>query len=116
MTSNERVDLMPNAIKLNLDKDGFLRDLSDWNRSAAEALARQNDIVLKDAHWEIIDIVQAYYRQFNIVPVTRVLISQVKKTLGPEKGRSIYLMKLFGGKPARLVAQVAGLPKPSNCD
>jgi len=35
--------------------------------------------------------------------------------LGADKGRSIYLMSLFPGSPAKLGSKIAGLPKPDNC-
>ncbi|MCZ6459336.1 MAG: TusE/DsrC/DsvC family sulfur relay protein, partial [Gammaproteobacteria bacterium] len=35
--------------------------------------------------------------------------------LGAEKGTSIYLLKLFPGSPAKLLAKIAGLPRPTNC-
>ena len=102
--------------KLSLDKEGFLRNLADWNEPVAEQLAQQFDIELTDAHWEIIWLVRAYYQKFKLSPVMRVLVNLVKRELGAEKGRSIYLMKLFGGKPARLISNISGLPKPNNCD
>jgi tRNA 2-thiouridine synthesizing protein E len=101
---------------LRCDKEGFLRQLTDWTPTAAEQLAAAENIILTEPHWEIINITRSYYQQFNVSPPTRVLIRIIGAQLGPEKGRSIYVMQLFGGKPAKLVAKIAGLPKPTNCD
>jgi tRNA 2-thiouridine synthesizing protein E len=103
-------------MKLNLDKEGFLRDLSDWNPDVAEVLAKNEEITLSGSHWQIIDLVRDYYQQYQISPVTRVLVKITRKKLGEDKGNSIYLMRLFSGKPAKLVSKIAGLPKPANCD
>ena len=103
-------------VQVAVDKEGFLRNLSDWSEPVAQQLANQDDIELTADHWEVINIVRAYYRDHHISPVTRVLINIIKKNLGAEKGRSIYLMQLFCGKPAKLVSKIAGLPKPNNCD
>jgi tRNA 2-thiouridine synthesizing protein E len=103
-------------MKLNLDKEGFLRDLSDWNPDVAEVLAKNEEITLSGSHWQIIDLVRDYYQHYQISPVTRVLVTITRKKLGEDKGNSIYLMKLFSGKPAKLVSKIAGLPKPANCD
>ena len=103
-------------MKLNLDKEGFLRDLSDWNPDVAEVLAKNEEITLSGSHWQIIDLVRDYYEQYRISPVTRVLVKITRKKLGEDKGNSIYLMQLFSGKPAKLVSKLAGLPKPANCD
>lgn len=99
-----------------LDKEGFLKELSDWSPEVAADLARAEGIELSKAHWEIIDAVREYYRQYHIAPVTRVLVKIIGERLGPEKGKSIYLMQLFSGKPAKLVSKIGGLPKPANCD
>jgi tRNA 2-thiouridine synthesizing protein E len=103
-------------MKLNLDKEGFLRDLSDWNPDVAEVLAKNEEITLSGGHWQIIDLVRDYYQQYQISPVTRVLVKITRKKLGEDKGNSIHLMQLFSGKPAKLVSKIAGLPKPANCD
>jgi tRNA 2-thiouridine synthesizing protein E len=99
-----------------VDKEGFLRNLADWDVTVAEALAAAEGITLTAAHWQIIDLVRAYYEAYHISPATRVLVNLLKRELGPERGHSIYLMKLFTGKPARAVSKISGLPKPANCD
>ena len=106
---------MSASVKM-LDAEGFLRDLSKWSPSVAELIAERDAIDLGDAHWEIIELQRNYYETYKITPVTRVLIKIVREALGPEKGNSIYLMKLFTGKPAKISAKIAGLPKPANCD
>ncbi len=45
----------------------------------------------------------------------RPLVKYCALKLGPDKGRSIYLMSLFPGSPAKLGSKIAGLPKPDNC-
>lgn len=107
---------MTDIDQLDLDKEGFLRNLSDWNDAVAAELARAEGIELTDDHREIIRLVRDYYHRYRISPATRVLVKITGEKLGPEKGRSIYLMKLFSGRPAKLVSKIAGLPKPANCD
>lgn len=101
---------------LNVDKEGFLRDLADWNPAVACELARSEGIELTADHWQVIDTVRDYYAAYRISPATRVLVKLVREKIGAEEGQSIYLMQLFSGKPARLVSKIAGLPKPANCD
>jgi tRNA 2-thiouridine synthesizing protein E len=48
-------------------------------------------------------------------PATRPLIKYTATKLGPEKGNSLHLNRLFKGTPAKLAAKLAGLPKPTNC-
>ena len=100
---------------LELDNDGYLKRLDDWDREVAKELALLDDIALTPAHWEIIDLVRAFYRTFTLAPSQRPLVKFVRERLGEEKGRSVYLMRLFPGTPAIRVAKIAGLPRPTNC-
>lgn len=104
------------GLSVEVDKEGFLKDLSDWSPKIAAELAAQYDIELATEHWEILDTVRGYYERYHISPAMRVLVKVVKEKLGPEKGRSIHLLLLFPERPARLINQIAGLPKPDNCD
>ena len=99
-----------------VDKEGFLRNLDDWDEDVANELAAQDAITLTEDHWEVIRLIREYYDQYNLAPANRVMVKAVKERYGTEKGSSIYLMKLFTGKPAKVLARISGLPKPANCD
>jgi len=98
-----------------LDKDGFLLNLNDWNTDVAAQLALQEGITLTDAHWEVIHCLRDFYQEFELSPAMRPLTKYLKQTLGADKSGSIYLMTLFPGSPAKLAAKIAGLPRPENC-
>jgi tRNA 2-thiouridine synthesizing protein E len=100
---------------LALDKDGYLTDLQDWSEAVAEALARREELELSAEHWEILRLLRDFYTEFQLSPATRPLIKYVALKLGPEKGNSLHLNRLFKGTPAKLAAKLAGLPKPTNC-
>jgi tRNA 2-thiouridine synthesizing protein E len=100
---------------MQLDRDGFLLDLSCWNHDVAETLAAAEQIELLAEHWEIIDVLREFYMRTDVSPAMRALVKLVRETLGMEKGTSIYLMTLFGGSPAKTAAKIAGLPRPPNC-
>ena len=53
------------------DKEGFLRSLEDWTPQVAEQIAAGEAIALTDAHWEIIDLLRQYYREFDSSPATQ---------------------------------------------
>jgi len=97
------------------DGEGFLRDLADWSPEVAVQIARDEHLELTGAHWEIVDLLRAYYREFDSAPAMRALVRYCALKLGPDKGKSIYLMTLFPGSPAKLGSKIAGLPKPDNC-
>lgn len=100
---------------IELDKEGFLKHLSDWNVLVAAAIAQNEAIDLTDAHWEIIYLVREFYQTFQVSPSMRALVKRTEQILGGEKGKSIYLLQLFPVSPAKFVSKIAGLPKPANC-
>ncbi len=97
------------------DPEGFLRDLRDWSPAVAEQIAASEKIRLTPEHWEILELLRTYYQCFDSSPAMRPLVKWVGQQLGPDKGKSIYLLSLFPGSPAKLGSKIAGLPKPDNC-
>ena len=114
MSSTEKYLQLDNT-KVAIDREGFLKDLSDWNEEVAVALAQQESIDLRPSHWEILNLLRVFYQRHQMSPASRALVSLVRRELGADKGTSIYMMKLFQGSPARMANKIAGLPKPDNC-
>ncbi len=103
------------ARKLAIDEEGFLECLDDWDRDTAAALAGAEGIELQEPHWEIIHAIRQFYADYDHAPPMRALVKFIKISLGANKARSVYLLKLFPGSPALLAAKIAGLPRPDNC-
>jgi tRNA 2-thiouridine synthesizing protein E len=103
------------AQRIDLDKDGYLVNLSDWSIEVASALAAAEELELSPEHWEILELLRGFYQEFQLSPATRPLIKYTALKLGPDKGNSLHLNRLFKGTPAKLAAKLAGLPKPTNC-
>ena len=97
------------------DKEDFLRELQDWTPAVAEQIAASEGISLSEAHWELITLLRDFYAEFDASPAMRPLVKYCAAKLGPDKGKSIYLMSLFPGSPAKIGSKIAGLPKPDNC-
>ena len=104
-----------NGREIALDKEGYLVELADWDEDVASSLAAQEDITLGPAHWEIINLLRIFHNHHQMSPANRALVNLVKRDLGANKGKSIYLMKLFRGSPAKTASKISGLPKPENC-
>jgi tRNA 2-thiouridine synthesizing protein E len=107
--------LIVNGMSIAIDQEGFLVDLDEWSEPVAEALAQAEGLNLEAEHWEILWLLREFYGEFQLSPATRPLIKYTALKLGPEKGNSMHLNRLFKGTPAKLAAKLAGLPKPSNC-
>ncbi len=100
---------------LKLDTEGYLSHLSDWSPAVAEQLAVEENIVLSEAHWELIKFLQHFYQQYQHIPKMRALSKAIKLELGAEKSGSLYLYDLFPNGPIKQGCKIAGLPKPPHC-
>ncbi|QWR76198.1 TusE/DsrC/DsvC family sulfur relay protein [Candidatus Magnetomonas plexicatena] len=100
---------------IELDEDGYLTNLNDWSEGVAKMLATEDSLDLTDAHWEVINFLRSYYQQYQIAPMIKILVKEIKKTMGADKGNTKYLYQLFPDGPAKQACRYAGLPKPTGC-
>lgn len=104
-----------NGVEYEADEEGYLVDISAWNKDLAELIAKDENIEMTDDAWEVVNFLRNYYEEYQIAPAVRVLTKAIKKSLGPEKGNSKYLYELFPYGPAKQACKIAGLPKPTGC-
>ena len=104
-----------NGKQLEVDEEGYLSNLNEWEKDIAEVMAKEDNIELSDDHWEIINFLREYYEEYQIAPAVRVLTKAVGKKLGKDKGNSKYLYELFPYGPGKQACKFAGLPKPTGC-
>lgn len=98
-----------------MDLGGYLLNPGEWTPALAEQIAREEGIDLGPQHWEVVNFLRSYYQDFQIAPAIRVLSKAIGKKLGPEKGNTVYLYKLFPKGPAVQACRIAGLPRPTGC-
>ncbi len=93
---------------VEFDEDGFMADHNQWNQQVAETLATEIGITLTDRHWKVINFCREDYEAQGDAPTLRRIT-----TVGGVPTKELY--KLFPKGPAKKVAYVAGLKKPSGC-
>jgi dissimilatory sulfite reductase related protein len=98
-----------------VDEEGYLLNLSDWNEDVANVLAAGENVNMTEQHWEVVNFLREYYNEYQIAPAVRVLTKAIGKKLGADKGNSKYLYELFPFGPAKQACKIAGLPKPTGC-
>lgn len=92
---------------VNVNEDGYLTDLSQWDKEVANELAKEKGIDLTDKHWEVLDLLQNKYK--NEEPLS---IRGLKKS-GVVNIKDFY--ELFPGGPLKVSTLIAGIPKPKSC-
>lgn len=94
---------------LEFDEDGFLANPTDWNKDVAGELAHDIGLdELTDRHWVVINFTRTDFDERGEAPTLRRI-----KTAGGVPTKELY--QLFPKKPAKKVAYVSGLSKPSGC-
>lgn len=102
------MDLNLAGIKLDVTEEGYLTDISQWNKEIAIELASQEGIEeLTDKHWEVISWIQEQVK--NEVALS---IRGIKKS-GVINIKEFYA--LFPGGPLKVSTKIAGVPKPKSC-
>lgn len=89
--------------------------MSTWNEKTAELIAESEGLVLSPDHWAVINFLRDFYLQYQTIPTVRILVKELAKQLGAEKGNSIYLHSLFPQGLIKQAAKIAGLPKSARC-
>lgn len=98
-----------------IDESNYLSDLAPWSKAKAVELGIIEGLDIEKDHIEILITARNFYSIYGFSPSMRPLCKTVTEQLGVAKGRSMYLNQLFPGSPAKIVAKLAGLPKPKNC-
>ncbi|MEW6409110.1 MAG: TusE/DsrC/DsvC family sulfur relay protein [Nitrospirota bacterium] len=98
-----------------VDDDGYLQNLDDWSPELAEHIAGLEGVTMTEAHWEVVNFLRDYYKQYQIAPMIKILVKEMAKAFGPEKGNTKYLYELYPAGPAKQACKIAGLPKPTGC-
>lgn len=94
---------------VEFDSDGFMLDPDDWNKEIAQTLAAEIGIApLTDMHWKVIEFCRDDFRAQGEAPTLR-RITQA----GGVPTKELY--QLFPKGPAKKVAYIAGLKKPTGC-
>jgi tRNA 2-thiouridine synthesizing protein E len=94
---------------VELDADGHLANLDDWNEEIAAAVAAELGIAeLGEDHWKVLRFMRKVFTEDGDAPSIR----RLTKESGVDT-KTLY--KLFPKGPAKKAAKIAGLPKPKGC-
>ena len=98
-----------NGKSVELDEDGFIVNLEEWNEDVARYLAKEEGIdELSEDHWKLINYLKGYFAEYGIAPMVRKMTKESGYSL-----KEIY--DLFPSGPAKGACKGAGLPKPTGC-
>ncbi len=95
-----------------VDDEGYLLDPADWDARVAEALAREENIVLSAAHWAVVRFVRQYYEERKVIPDARHVIKYLAGYLGGKSAGRNDLFRLFPYGYVKQACKIAGMRRP----
>jgi len=98
-----------------MQKQDFLKSPDLWSEDFVKKTAQTMQLNLKDAHWQIIQLVRDYYNKHQHHPSIRTLIILLRKEKGFEEINSLKLQEYFPLGAAKQIALLSGLPYPKHC-
>ncbi|MBK7444987.1 MAG: TusE/DsrC/DsvC family sulfur relay protein [Ignavibacteria bacterium] len=95
--------------QIEVDSDGNLKNLNDWNEETASEIAKLEGIEkLTDRHWLVINFMRKEFMEKGDGPTVRRLTKE--SGVGTKE-----LYALFPKGPAKKAARIGGIPKPKGC-
>ncbi len=90
-----------------VNEEGYLTDFNQWDRNVAEEIAKENEVVMSDKHWKVVEYLQKEHQ--NQVPLS---IRKIGKSNVVDI-KEFY--ELFPNGPLKISTKIAGIPKPASC-
>ena len=92
---------------IQLNPEGYLTDVDQWNPEVAKLLAEEEEITLTEDHWKVLDYLREQYKNEVALTIRRVGKSGVVTI------KEFY--QLFPKGPLKISSRLAGIPKPASC-
>ncbi len=93
--------------EIEVNEEGYLLDLNQWDREIGESLAGESDIVMTEKHWEVVQYLQDKHHKEEPLSIRGI------KNSGVIDIKEFY--ELFPGGPLKKSTLIAGIPKPKSC-
>jgi TusE/DsrC/DsvC family sulfur relay protein len=94
------------GVKINVDDEGYLTNMDDWNETVAKALASKEGIEdLTQDRLDIIKFLRDYYIKYNFFPILDSVCLHVHQPHQCMNDKFIHPLKAW---------KIAGLPKPDD--
>lgn len=101
------MDLNIAGIRVDVTEEGYLTDVSQWNKEIAIEIAKNENIELTDKHWEVLNWIQEQVKNDAALSIRGI------KKSGVINIKEFY--DLFPGGPLKVSTKIAGVPKPKSC-
>ncbi len=100
-----------NGKTIELDADGYMLEVGDWDDDVALALAAIDELEMTEKHLDVISYLRSeHVDNASNEPNERTIMKELGKVWG-KKPSSKDMYNLFPGTPSKQGRKIAGLPK-----
>jgi tRNA 2-thiouridine synthesizing protein E len=92
---------------VNVNEEGYLTDMNQWNENIAKELAQEVSIDLTPRHFDVLNFLRDQQKKEVALSIRGVGNSGVVDI------KELYA--LFPKGPLKLSSKIAGIPKPKSC-
>ncbi len=100
---------------LEMNGNGFLANVEDWDRDVATYLAEVEGILMTPQHWEVVHFLRDYYGQYKTAPKINLLVKELGSKPGLANIKAKDLYQLYPCGLAVQACKIAGLPGSTGC-
>ena len=93
--------------QVNVTEEGYLEDITQWNKEIATEIAKELGIELTDKHFEVINYLREKQAEGEVLTLRKVGNSGIVNI------KELYV--LFPKGPLKFSSKIAGIPKPTSC-
>ena len=95
------------------DAEGYLVEPDDWSQELAAKLAAEENLVLTDDYWHVLNFVRDYWDEHKIIPDIRHVVDHMAKQGGTDKKAAKQQMfHLFPYGYVKQACKIAGMRRP----
>ena len=104
--------LTVNDKAIDIDREGYLLDPSDWNEDVARVIAEKENIELTDDVWEVVQFVRESFEVNQCIPEHRRLLQELRRRHGKDKATRKYVYNMFPYGYGQQACKIAGMRVP----
>jgi len=95
------------------DEHGYLLDPQQWGRDVAQIIAGEENVLLEEDHWFLIDFVRDYFAEHGVAPDARFVFKQLagRKDIDRKLVRKLFF-EMFPYGYVKQTCKIAGMRQP----
>lgn len=89
---------------------GYLINFNDWDKEFTITSAEIDYLKLTKCHWDTVDFLRSYYREYEVPPTPHVVIKTIGSKINTMKCTQKDISKAFPLGGCKQACRIAGLP------